>query len=128
MLTWLRRLMWLAALGGAAIAGYAVIQRRRHEELLTPEWPPFEPVPAGPLGEPTAEHHVPEPPGRSAASAATWVTPVDGTCPDGFPVKANVKSGIFHVPGGQFYERTNPDRCYASAAAAEADGYRASKS
>lgn len=56
-----------------------------------------------------------------------WLAPVDGQCPDGYPVKANDNSGIYHVPGGRFYERTIPERCYADTDAAEADGYRAAK-
>lgn len=56
-----------------------------------------------------------------------WVDPVDGACPTGFPVKAKLSSGIFHVPGGLSYERTRPDRCYADADAAIADGLRAAK-
>ena len=48
--------------------------------------------------------------------------------PDSHPVKVKVKSGIFHVPGGRFYERTSADRWYPNAEAAEADGYRPSKS
>jgi hypothetical protein len=64
----------------------------------------------------------------SGATAATWVEPFDdGSCPDGYPIKANDNSGIFHVPGGRFYERTVPERCYADRADAEADGYRAAK-
>ena len=51
----------------------------------------------------------------------------DGAAPEGFPVKVKVSSGIFHVPGGRFYDRTNPDRWYATTGAAEADGYRRSK-
>jgi len=31
------------------------------------------------------------------------------------------------VPGGRFYERTVPERCYAHADDATADGYRAAK-
>jgi hypothetical protein len=42
-------------------------------------------------------------------------------------VKVNESSGIFHVPGGRFYQRTIPDRCYATSADAEADGYRQAK-
>ena len=57
----------------------------------------------------------------------SWVEPVDGQCPDGFPIKANNNSRIFHVPGGRFYDRTVPERCYAEAEAAVADGYRAAK-
>jgi hypothetical protein len=55
------------------------------------------------------------------------VAPIDGVCPDGYLVKANAASGIFHVPGGRFYDRTIPTRCYAAAEAAEADGYRRAK-
>lgn len=85
-------------------------------------------------------HLVPAPvdptvPDRPAAESAesresgepTWVAPVDGACPDGYPIKAKVKSGIFHQPGGIAYDRTHPDRCYPSVAAAEADGLRAAK-
>lgn len=62
------------------------------------------------------------------SASAAWRAPDDdGTCPDGFPIKANDKSGIFHVPGGRFYERTTPQRCYPDAAAALADGYRQAK-
>jgi len=65
---------------------------------------------------------------KPAASKKSWVEPkADGTCPKGHPVKAKLKSGIFHVPGGANYERTKPDRCYVDAAAAEADGLRPAK-
>lgn len=57
----------------------------------------------------------------------SWVEPNEGACPLSHPVKANANSGIYHVPGGRFYERTQAERCYVDAAAAEADGYRAAK-
>ena len=60
-------------------------------------------------------------------SEEPWVAPVDGGCPDGYPIKAKESSGIFHRPGGLSYERTNPDRCYADEASAVADGFRAAK-
>lgn len=56
-----------------------------------------------------------------------WVEPVDRACPDGYPVKAKLSSGIYHLPGMLNYERTIPDRCYESAAAAAADGLRPAK-
>jgi hypothetical protein len=56
-----------------------------------------------------------------------WVEPDGGTCPASHPVKAKLASGIFHVPGGQNYERTNADRCYVDAPGAEADGLRRAK-
>jgi hypothetical protein len=63
----------------------------------------------------------------TGAPDVAWVEPVDGGCPPGYLVKAKLKSGIFHLPGMFAYERTNPDRCYASAEAAEADGLRPAK-
>ncbi len=63
----------------------------------------------------------------AVATEATWQAAADGTCPEGFPVKAKLKSGIFHLPGMLAYDRTSPDRCYPSAEAAEADGLRAAK-
>ena len=42
-------------------------------------------------------------------------------------MKAKLTSGIFHIPGGTNYARTNADRCYASPEAAVADGLRAAK-
>ncbi len=65
--------------------------------------------------------------GSSGEAPQGWVEPVDGGCPDGYPIKAKVASGIFHQPGGLSYERTKPDRCYADAASAESDGFRAAK-
>jgi micrococcal nuclease len=56
-----------------------------------------------------------------------WRAPVDGGCPPGYEIKAKLSSGIFHLPGMVNYARTTPDRCYASAEAAEADGLRPAK-
>ena len=63
-----------------------------------------------------------------AVQTLAWVEPLDGGgCPGGHPIKANDSSGIYHVPGGRFYDRTVAVRCYASPEAAAADGYRAAK-
>ncbi len=64
---------------------------------------------------------------RRRKPALLWVEPVGSTCPTGYPVKASLASGIFHVVGGLFYDRSNPDRCYRNPAAAEADGLRQAK-
>jgi hypothetical protein len=56
-----------------------------------------------------------------------WVMPEGDSCPASHPVKVKQSSGIYHVPGGFNYDRTKPDRCYLSPAAAQNDGYRASK-
>ncbi len=57
-----------------------------------------------------------------------WVQPLGGgECPATHPIKANESSGIFHAPGGRFYERTEAVRCYRTPEAATADGFRAAK-
>lgn len=68
-----------------------------------------------------------EPADEEAADGEDWVEPVDGACPATHPVKGKPGSGIYHEPGGLFYDRTVPQRCYRSAEAAEADGLRAAK-
>jgi hypothetical protein len=91
---------------------------------------PLEPEPE-PASEAAVEGEVkpipPAPPISADPGSESWVFPVDGACPDGYPVKAKLKSGVFHVPGGAMYERTHADRCYPSEEAAEADGLRAAK-
>jgi hypothetical protein len=61
------------------------------------------------------------------ATPAAWRDPVEGACPPGYEIKAKLSSGIFHEPGMVNYARTTPDRCYASADAAVADGLRPAK-
>lgn len=73
----------------------------------------------------TAAGGTPDPP--EVLGDISWIPATNGACPTAFPVKANVRSGIFHVDGGAAYDRTNADRCYATPTAAEADGLRASK-
>jgi hypothetical protein len=83
--------------------------------------------PAPPSASPTAPP-TPVPSVRPTLLTEPWVEPTaDGGCPPGYPVKAKLSSKIFHIPGGALYERTSPDRCYASPVAAEADGLRPSK-
>ncbi|MFN8022020.1 MAG: hypothetical protein U0Q03_10875 [Acidimicrobiales bacterium] len=125
-----RRMLWLALLGGAAaFAARWWAARSVPVPATTPSWPPFEPpaqAPTEPVVEPVPEPVV-ERVVHAAAEVPRWVLPVDGQCPDGYPVKANDNSGIYHVPGGRFYERTKPERCYVDAESAAADGYRAAK-
>ena len=54
-------------------------------------------------------------------------------CPFSYPVKGN-RAGrqverpvdpIYHVPGRRYYAATDPEECFATAADAEAAGYRA---
>lgn len=108
---WTLRLVVLAGLAGAAWC----VWRRRGARSATPG--PTAPV------EPRPERHIE----RHADPTPAWAAPLDGGCPDGYPVKVNEASGIFHVPGGRSYERTVPNRCYVTATAAESDGYRQAK-
>jgi hypothetical protein len=136
MVTVLRRLFWLALLSGAGFAGWSAWQRRSESvgQVSTPVWPPFEPATAAPdaaafVALPTDAPVDPDDGSADASHAHSrrWVPPVDDQCPEGYPIKANDNSKIFHVPGGRFYQRTVPERCYADAADAEADGYRRAK-
>jgi trigger factor len=56
---------------------------------------------------------------------------VEGTgesaCPEGYPIKGNASSMIYHLPGQSSYENTIPEICFATEEDAEAAGYRASK-
>ena len=127
MYTVLRRLFWIALLGGAGFVGWSAWQRRSESVGVAgdPVWPPFDPPTSAPAAATAPD---PDPsPDAAHVHAASWVSPVDGQCPNGYPIKANDNSGIFHVPGGRFYDRTVPERCYADAADAEADGYRRAK-
>lgn len=88
---------------------------------------PAEPAPASQADPMPASPGAAVPAPESTSDGRRWADPVDGGCPDGYPIKVNERSGIYHVPGGLSYERTNPTRCYADQASAEADGFRRSK-
>jgi hypothetical protein len=143
LLVIIRRALWLvliSAIGGAAYAYWR--DRTVVEPAGPPEWPPL-PAPQPSPTPPAAAS--PTPPANAAASFVNalvdapearssdgvtggWVEPDEaGSCPVSHPVKANDNSGIFHMPGGRFYERTKAERCYQSADAALADGYRQAK-
>src|SRR4051812_10677570 len=102
-----RRLLLLILVVGL---GFVVARARR--AVLEPEpdrdpWSTEPPV--------TLEAH--------AEVGAAWLEAYgDMSAPAGHLVKAKLSSGIYHVPGGAMYDRTKPDRWYADAAAAEADG------
>lgn len=113
MARWLRRLFILAALGALGIAAGSMLKRRRNESMPGSGAPPSPPFTSRPAAAPTP--------------APDWAAPVEGVCPDGYPIKANENSHIYHVPGGRFYDRTIAERCYATGAAAERDGYRRAK-
>ncbi len=49
--------------------------------------------------------------------------PADGSQPEGFPVKGNADSMLYHVPGSSFYARTEAEVWFTTAEAAEAAGF-----
>jgi hypothetical protein len=150
---WLRRLAWIALVVVAvnlAANLVAKLANRRRARPAAPEPTPIShdladrgaptPLAAKTSPEAAAVDAPPEPPAppKPPPSAppepadgepepAAWVAPIDKACPDGYPVKAKVASGVYHVPGGLSYTRTVPDRCYASPEQAEADGFRPAK-
>ena len=108
----LRRAVGLSVLAAGAFALWrAIAQNRRPDDTgWEPQPFPFPPQP---------RHEAPAP-----ATEAAWVAPVERACPASHPIKAKLRSGIFHEPGSASYGRTVPDRCYRDAPAAEADGLR----
>jgi hypothetical protein len=106
-----RRLLGLGILAGAGYALFRAVSSRTVSTGTAWEAQPF-----------------PFPPQPAVDTTSPWVEAADnGACPAHHPVKAKLTSGIFHVPGGANYARTQADRCYRSADAAEADGLRPSK-
>lgn len=119
----LGRLIGLALALAAGVATWRFLHPTEPEEV-----PPAQPMARRPDGPSASAARVAAPAEASVdAPRAAWLPPVDGACPPGYPVKAKHGSTVFHVPGGASYERTQPDRCYRDAAAAEADGLRAAK-
>lgn len=127
-----------AVLVTAVAALVAVWLKNRQDDIDSedsPDWPPLSLAPEPTATTPTpavaeAPSLVVEPTDGAAAPPASgdWTAPdSEGGCPTSHPVKVKLSSGIFHVPSGASYGRTKADRCYLSPDAAEADGYRASK-
>lgn len=52
----------------------------------------------------------------------------DGSQPEGFPIKGNVESMLYHEPGSGHYASTKAEVWFATAADAEAAGFRAPRS
>lgn len=123
--TALRRtvLLTLLALGVGAALSWWRSQTTTPTPAQPPQWPDW-PARADATDKSGAANAATA---NDAAEPAWLPANEDGSTPAGHPVKVKESSGIFHVPGGRFYDRTKPDRCYPTAAAAEADGYRRSK-
>jgi hypothetical protein len=147
----LKRVFKLGVLAGAGYAIWRYLETRSSQSGVTWEaqpapYPPRPQPTEAPTAAPAATPATGAPAGAdasaptdpapgapavdSAAPVSTngaWVEPVAGTCPEGYPVKAKMSSGIYHVKGGLSYGRTTPDRCYRDVETAEADGLRPAK-
>jgi hypothetical protein len=126
-----KRLLGAGIVAGIAYAGWRA-WKARVPEPGTVQWDsapfPFPPVPRPTTPVVSKPLEAAQASAPAANGADPFVDPGDGgACPLTHPVKAKLTSGIYHVPGGGNYERTKPDRCYASAEAAEADGLRPAK-
>ena len=130
----------LGLLGGVAFALARLLGHQGSERLAPPRgagepWPRLSSDPttaAPPIGRLIADPAAPGPDAPVVEEAVVtpeerWVEPTGGVCPTSHPVKAKLSSKIFHLPGMANYERTTPDRCYADASGAEADGLRPAK-
>ncbi|MCL2396174.1 MAG: HNH endonuclease family protein [Acidimicrobiaceae bacterium] len=87
---------------------------------------PYEGVPTAPQPTITTPPPVTSPPAAPGGGGVPPIAPY--TCPPSAPIKGNIGTNgrIFHLPGGQYYERTNPEVCFATPADALAAGFRAS--
>jgi hypothetical protein len=130
-----RTVLGVGALVALLYALWRLLETRQRETGVSWEPQPF-PMPPRPVPTPGSREPAPQPavadpaaaePAPPQAAPGPWVDAVEGSCPVSHPVKGKLASGIFHSPGGQMYERTRADRCYADPGAAEADGLRASK-
>jgi len=50
-----------------------------------------------------------------------------GTCPDGYPIKGNLQSMIYHMPDDTSYRATIPEVCFTREADAVRNGFRSTK-
>jgi micrococcal nuclease len=108
--------------------------QRQARALQLGLWNDAGPAPprSAPAGPRTSQQDSPKQE-TQAAQGRPGVPPQDArTCPITHPIKGNFTtySGercIYHSPGGAFYGKTKPERCYASDEEARQDGCRASK-
>ncbi|HEU5327946.1 MAG TPA: hypothetical protein VFU78_07620 [Thermomicrobiales bacterium] len=92
--------------------------------------PPPPPVMASPAPPAPASADVPTPARQPAENLPPSLPGEGGHCPYTHPIKGNKSSSgelIYHLPGTRFYERTNPEVCFATEEAARAAGFRAAK-
>jgi micrococcal nuclease len=110
--------------------------QRQARALQLGLWKDAGPAPPGSAPSPAAPRTPQQDSPKQEAQAAQsrpGIPPQDArTCPATHPIKGNFTtySGercIYHVPGGAFYGKTKPERCYANDEEARQEGCRASR-
>ncbi|MGL5909885.1 MAG: 50S ribosomal protein L4, partial [Phycicoccus sp.] len=79
-----------------------------------------EPVPTGKV-DVTQEAH--EPPAAAGLPDGAVAPLEDGSAPEGYTVKGNGDSGLYHLPGGRWYESTVAEFWFEDESAAQAAGF-----
>jgi hypothetical protein len=89
-------------------------------------------TPLAPAATPEAEAAAAATAGATAPPAATATTEIPAgavpgtgtvTCPDGYPIKGNAQSKIYHPPDSRVYAQTVAELCFTTAEAAQAAGF-----
>jgi large subunit ribosomal protein L4 len=74
------------------------------------------------VAEPAPEAAAPEAPAAPYGEGSHGATE-DGSAPDGYDIKGNADSMLYHVPGSRFYKQTKAEVWFATEEAAEAAGF-----
>jgi hypothetical protein len=107
-----RRIVRFAFRLGVLVAlGAVVVKLLRDEQAL----------------EPVRNVEPPSPPSPPPPPQVVWVEPQGTVCPTSHPVKAKLSTKVFRGPNSPGYDKSKPDRCYASEDAAVDDGFREAK-
>jgi hypothetical protein len=127
-----RRLLLFLALGGV---GYAVRRSQAGQSKPAGRTDFGSSAPHGPrpparatsaTSRPAAEKLVEKPaPAEGPFGPDSHAALEDGEPPEGFPIKGNADSMLYHAPGSSFYDRTVAEVWFRSAEAAQAAGFRA---
>src|SRR5215207_8612619 len=99
------------------------------EEPVVEEEPPEEEEPE-PVAEPEEATPSPQPVAPRPSAGTGSSVPWGSECPDDFPIKGNInerRERIYHVPGGQFYAKTDAERCFVTESDAIEAGFRPSQ-
>lgn len=69
----------------------------------------------------------PPPSTAGSVAGATAAKPFSSDCAGKIKGNISATSKIYHMPGGAFYDRTNPEMCFDTEAQAQAAGFRKSQ-